>query len=318
MSIKLLNSSVLDTSLNKYLNQIHGIPFLSAEEEADLTYRWRNNRDISAAQTLVVSHLKLVVKVAFRFQNYGLPLIDLISEGNIGLMKAVKKFNPEMKCRLSTYALWWIKAAIQDYILKSWSLVKVASTQMKKKLFYSLNKVKHKLGLLNTSTDVTNTTESGMQIDNQLTTLAQENNTSALTDNSSHSLTQVKNKKAFSSEFDYIRASNVLSLNQSYGEEGQQNELIDILEQEDYVNQEDVLIEKEKDQNKSAILKEAIKTLSFREKHILSQRYLSATPVTLDDLAKHYRISRERVRQIEESAMNKLKKLAQKQCHLFT
>ena len=281
----LVNASLYDSSLAHYLSQLPGILKLDLAKERELTKRWCENSDVKAAHELVVSHLPLVVKIAFCFKNYGLPLSDLISEGNIGLMKAVKKFKREMKCRLSTYALWWIKASIQEYILKTWSFVKIGTSALKKRLFYNLKNVEKKI--VDQGEVKQNTEEGG----NSIAVGGSSNTFHPL------SLPEI-------TDTDINKAAYVTSLNYEYDDSGV--EFIETVSNESDVRQDDALIKKENNSKMIEALRFGIQKLTERERSIISQRRLQDKPVTLDILAQKYEISKERVRQIEQRAMEKL------------
>jgi RNA polymerase sigma-32 factor len=266
-----------EVGLPKYLKEIMSIPILSAAEEYRLAVQWRDGLDIKAAHTLVVSHIKLVVKIAQTFKGYGLPIMDLISEGNIGLMKAVKKFNPDMGYRLATYAMWWIKATIQDYILKSWSLVKIGTSAMHKKIFFNLKKVKEQL--FNSEND------NGHYIDQDLSLLL------------GVSEDQLKHVE---------RSISTVSLQDHTDQEGL-SERMDSFVAEDEDKLEDTMIELHDKNNQLFQLSNAINCLSERESEIVKARYLKDEPDTLQDLSKRFKVSRERIRQIEEKALAKIR-----------
>lgn len=272
-----------DATLTRYLQEIKRFPCLEADEEYMLAKRWADYKDLDSAHKLVTSHLRLVAKIAVGFRGYGLPMIELVSEGNIGLMQAVKRFNPELGFRLSTYAIWWIKAAIQEYILRSWSLVKIGTTAAQKKLFFNLRKIKKRL------LSVEGRSLSGSDID----TIATELNVSA------QEVVEM-NQRMSGGDF---------SLNTPIGEEGE-GDLIDMLP-EGRNNQEVAMAETEERSQKHALLVSAMEQLSPRERHIVSERWLKEEPATLEDLRQIYNISRERVRQIEARAMEKLQQIMQ-------
>lgn len=259
-----LPSTSTELSISSYMQQVKKFPMLSQEEESNLVNSWIKNNDLKAAHKLVTSHLRLVVKMALKFRNYGLPLMDIISEGNIGLMKAVKKFKPEKGNRLSTYAMWWIKASIQDYIVKSWSMVKIGSGVLQKKLFSSVANFKRKYGSIDTEVE---------KVDSIL-----ENSYQAV------------------------------SLNEKLGKE-EGTEFIDTISDCTQTQEENVADMQVKNFRVN-ILKNAISTLNDREQDIIKQRKLSENPVTLDILSKKYNVSSERIRQIEESALKKIKSFA--------
>ncbi|MCC8417466.1 MAG: RNA polymerase sigma factor RpoH [Rickettsia endosymbiont of Bryobia graminum] len=270
-----------ESGFYQYLQKINKVPSLSQEEEFTLAKAYLNDDDLNAAHRLVTSHLKLVAKIAVSYKNYGLPISELVSEGNIGLMQAVKKFNPDLGFRLSTYAIWWIKAAIQEYVLKSWSLVKIGTTSAQKKLFFSLGKIKQKITKLY-SRSVT---------DQDFTQIADE-----LGVNQS----DVREMNSRLSGPD-------LSLNNTINStENNDSELIEFLP-ETRPNQESRLISQEIAVKKHNLLTEAMKTLNERELHILTERKLTDSPKTLDTLSTEYNISKERIRQIENAAFEKVK-----------
>lgn len=265
------------TSLSVYLREIARFPMLSADKEYMLAQRYRNYNDLQAAHELTTSHLRLAAKVALSFRHYGLPLADLISEANIGLMQAIKKFDPDKGFRLSTYAIWWIKAAISDFILKSWSLVKIGTVATQKRLFYNLGKIKAKLGLYQ-STDLDDETVS--KISTQL---------------------GVSEKDVWDME---QRLHGDTSLNEfafDDSEEEKQSLLTD-----NTPTLEESFIENQEQSIRNKKLASAIATLSEREQEIIKARFLSDTPSTLEDLGKQFNISRERVRQIESKAFKKI------------
>ncbi len=268
-----------DIGLGRYLQEINAIPFLEEGEEYSLARSWRAEGDVKAAHRLVTSHLKLVAKIAMGFRGYGLPVMELISEGNIGLMQAVKRFDPDRGFRLATYAMWWIKASIQEYVLRSWSLVKIGTTAAQKRLFFNLRKVKRKIN----AADDTNLLPSDLQ------QIAHELNVSE---------DDVK-------EMNMRLAGTDHYLNDSIGGDEHGGEWIDFLE-EASDNQEITLLEHQETSHKTALLASAMSTLNDRERHIIHERHLKEPAATLEDLSQHYGISRERVRQIEARAMEKL------------
>jgi len=265
--------------LSNYLVRIKKFPMLDSEEEYMLARRWRNRGDLKSAEKLVTSHLRLVAKIAMGYRGYGLPVAELVSEGNIGLMKAVKKFDPEKGFKLATYAMWWIKASIQEYILRSWSLVKIGTTTAQKKLFFNLKKIKNQIA---------------PKSENDL-------------------------KKEHVDEIaDRLNVSNedVISMNRRLsGREKSLNDLIgeDGDEWQDWLTDKSMDQELKTSQNqefkqKQNLFEESIHILNDREKEILYARRLSEEPTTLDELSKKYKISRERIRQIENKAFEKLQK----------
>jgi RNA polymerase sigma-32 factor len=270
----------LHSSFNKYLQDINKIPSLAKEEEFILAKQYLEMQNLEAAHKLVTSHLKLVAKIAMKYKNYGLPISELVSEGNIGLMQAVKKYNPDLGFRLSTYAMWWIKASIQDYVLKSWSLVKIGTTSAQKKLFFSLGKIKHK-------------------ITNIYARSVNEDDYPNIANELGVSIKEV-------SEMNQRLSGPDMSLNHSM-KQGNDNssEMIEYL-RESKPSQEEVLFNKQQFTNQKHILIEAMKVLNQREIKILTARKLNESPLTLDTLSNKYKISKERVRQIENKAFQKI------------
>ena len=265
--------------LSAYLAQIKKFPMLDAEEEYMLAKNWKSTGNIKSAEKLVTSHLRLVAKIAMGYKGYGLPVNEMISEGNIGLMQAVKKFEPEKGFRLATYAMWWIKASIQEYILRSWSLVKIGTTTAQKKLFFNLKKIKNQIAPR---------TEGDLR----------KEHVSEIADKLNVSEEEVvsMNRRLSGKEH---------SLNAQIGEDG--DEWQDwIVDKE--MDQELQLAQKEEMNQRKDLLKDSIKILNDREKEILYSRRLNDEPTTLEDLSKKYKISRERIRQIENKAFEKLQK----------
>jgi len=265
--------------LSAYLEQIKKFPMLAAEEEYMLAKNWKTTGNIKAAEKLVTSHLRLVAKIAMGYRGYGLPINEMISEGNVGLMQAVKKFEPEKGFRLATYAMWWIRASIQEYVLRSWSLVKIGTTTAQKKLFFNLKKIKNKIA---PQSEGDLKPEHVSEIANKL-------------DVNEHEVISM-NRRLSGKEF---------SLNAQVGEDGDE--------------WQDWLIDKELDHDlkfaqqeemgqRQSLLKDSIKILNDREKEILYSRRLNDEPTTLEDLSKKYKVSRERVRQIENKAFEKIQK----------
>jgi RNA polymerase sigma-32 factor len=267
-------------SLSRYLRQIQRYPMLSAEEEVVLARAWRDHQDIEARHKLVASHLRLVTKIAMGYRGYGLPVSDLISEGSFGMIQATKRFDPDRGFRLSTYAMWWIRAAVQEYILHNWSLVKMGTTSAQKKLFFNLRRLKGQIKAI----------EDGDLQPAQVTRIA-------------HVLDVT--------EQDVISMNRRLgapdhSLNMAAGEDDKlewQDELV-----ETNPGQEAVYAEHEEHNERKMLLSSALTTLTERELHILTERRLKENPVTLGDLSVQYGVSRERVRQIEVRAVQKLQK----------
>ena len=265
-------------SLCYYLQQIKKFPMLSQKEEISLARKWIKKGDTAAAHKLVTSHLRLVARIAMGYKGYGLPITELISEGNIGLMQAVKKYDPEKGFRLSTYAMWWIRAAIQEYVLKSWSLVKIGTTAAQKKLFFNLKKIKNQLTSYN----------DGSLKPDQVKEIAEILDVTEA---------EVSDMEGRISGTDY-------SLNAIVSDDGE-SEWQDWLVDED-ADQEVKLAEREELSKRKNLLSKAINILNDREQEIISARKLSEIPKTLEELSKTYKISRERVRQIEEKAFAKL------------
>jgi len=266
--------------LSIYLAQIKKFPMLDAEEEYMLAKNWRENGNLKSAHKLVTSHLRLVAKIAMGYRGYGLPVNELISEGNLGLMQAVKKFDPEKGFRLATYAMWWIKAAIQEYVLRSWSLVKMGTTTAQKKLFFNLKKIKNQIAV----------GQDGDLRNEQVKEISKRLNVG------SHEVVNM-NRRMMGRE---------KSLNDpiKIGETDEwQDWLVD-----DSLDQELIISQKQEYDEKKELLNSAMKILNEREKEIITARRLSEEPKTLEDLSKKYKISRERIRQIETKAFEKLQK----------
>ena len=266
--------------LSLYLTQIKKFPMLDAEEEYMLAKNWKERGNLKAAHKLVTSHLRLVAKIAMGYRGYGLPVNEMISEGNIGLMQAVKKFDPDKGFRLATYAMWWIKAAIQEYVLRSWSLVKMGTTTAQKKLFFNLKKLKNKIAPEQEG-DLRN--EQVEEISKRLNVNSEE--------------VVNMNRRMMGHE---------KSLNDpvKFGETDEwQDWLVD-----DQMDQELVMSQKQEFDDKKELLYQSIEILNEREKEILEERRLTDKPKTLEELSKKYKISRERIRQIETKAFEKLQK----------
>jgi len=266
--------------LSIYLSQIKKFPMLDAEEEYMLAKNWRENGNLQSAHKLVTSHLRLVAKIAMGYRGYGLPVNELISEGNVGLMQAVKKFDPEKGFRLATYAMWWIKAAIQEYVLRSWSLVKMGTTTAQKKLFFNLKKIKKQIAA----------GQEGDLRDEQVEEISKR------LDVDSHEVINM-NRRMMGQE---------KSLNDPI-KSGETDEWQDWLV-DDSLDQELIVSQKQEYDDKKELLNNAMKILNEREKEIIIARRLSEEPKTLEDLSKKYKISRERIRQIETKAFEKLQK----------
>ena len=265
--------------LSVYLDQIKKFPMLDAEEEYMLAKNWKTTGNVKSAEKLVTSHLRLVAKIAMRYKGYGLPMNEIISEGNVGLMQAVKKFEPEKGFRLATYAMWWIKASIQEYILRSWSLVKIGTTTAQKKLFFNLKKLKNQIAPKN---------EGDLKKD-EVEKIA---NTLDVSEDEVISM----NRRLSGKE---------QSLNAPIGEDG--DEWQDWVVDKEMDQELKIAHQEELDQRKD-LLQDSIKILNDREKEILYARRLNEDPSTLEDLSKKYKISRERIRQIENKAFEKLQK----------
>ena len=265
--------------LSAYLSQIKKFPMLAAEEEYMLAKNWRTTGNIKSAEKLVTSHLRLVAKIAMGYRGYGLPVNEMISEGNVGLMQAVKKFKPEKGFRLATYAMWWIKASIQEYIMRSWSLVKIGTTTAQKKLFFNLKKIKNKIAPKSEG------------------------------DLKDEHVTEIANKLAVSKDevvsMNRRLSGKELSLNSPIGEGG--DEWQDWIEDKG-LDHELKFAQREEMKQRKNLLTDSIKILNDREKEIIYARRLNDKPTTLEDLSKKYKISRERVRQIENKAFEKLQK----------
>ena len=265
--------------LSAYLEQIKKFPMLDAEEEYMLAKNWKETGNLKSAEKLVTSHLRLVAKIAMKYRGYGLPLNEMISEGNVGLMQAVKKFEPDKGFRLATYAMWWIKASIQEYILRSWSLVKIGTTTAQKKLFFNLKKIKNQIAPKSEGDlkkeDVKNIADRLDVSEDEVVSM---------------------NRRLSGKEH---------SLNARVGEDGDQWQdwLVD-----KEMDQELKFAQKEEMEQRKCLLKDSIKILNQREKEILYSRRLTDDPVTLEDLSKKFKISRERIRQIENKAFEKLQK----------
>jgi len=269
--------------LSRYLDEIRKFPMLEPTEEFMLAKRWREHGDRDAAHRLVTSHLRLVAKIAMGYRGYGLPIAEVVSEGNVGLMQAVKRFDPDKGFRLATYAMWWIKAAIQEYILRSWSLVKMGTTANQKKLFFNLRKAKGRISALD---------EGDLRPDQ---------------------VKQIATRLGVT-EQDVVdmnrRLGGDASLNAPLREEGEgewQDWLVD-----DSASQEQTLVAEEEGQNRLAALRDALSVLNPRERRIFEARRLAEDPITLEDLSSEFGVSRERVRQIEVRAFEKIQDAVKK------
>ena len=280
MAVNSLTVMSPEGGLSRYLSEIRKFPMLAKDEEFMLAKRWQEHQDPDAAHRLITSHLRLVAKIAMGYRGYGLPIGEVISEGNVGLMQAVKKFEPDKGFRLATYAMWWIRASIQEYILRSWSLVKMGTTAAQKKLFFNLRKAKSRISAL----------EEGDLRPDQVQIIA---------------------KRLGVTEQDVIdmnrRLGGDASLNAPIREEGDSGEWQDWLV-DDSDSQEAVLAQSEELENRRSALSDALGVLNERERRIFEARRLVDDPVTLEDLAAEFGVSRERVRQIEVRAFEKVQK----------
>jgi RNA polymerase sigma-32 factor len=269
-----------ESGITRYLAEIRRVPMLEPQDEFMLAKRWREHGDHEAAHKLVNSHLRLVAKIAMGYRGYGLPISEVIAEGNVGLMQGVKRFEPDKGFRLATYAMWWIRAAIQEYILRSWSLVKMGTTANQKKLFFNLRKAKSKISVL----------EEGDLRPDQVKLIA---------------------KRLGVTEQDVVdmnrRLGGDVSLNAPIRDDGNSGEWQDWLVDE-VSDQETRLVEDEESDNRSKALGEALSVLNERERRIFEARRLADDPITLEDLAAEFGVSRERVRQIEVRAFEKVQK----------
>lgn len=264
--------------LARYLREISRFPMLTVQEEYTLAKRWQEEADLEAAHALVTSHLRLVAKIAMQYRGYGLPVADLIAEGNIGLMHAVKKFDPELGHRLSTYALWWIRASMQDYILKSWSMVKIGTSSMRKSLFFNLRKIKSKLLALEGKADINDDVEN---------------------------IAKMLNVSRYDvMDMDVRLSQGDASLDEPLGEG--ESALGDTLAALGDGHEVKMIAQNEHD-HKMRLLYQGMSNLTEREKDIVKERLLKEPAMTLDVLSQKYGVSRERIRQIEEKAMQKLR-----------
>ena len=280
MNVTTLSS---EGGLSRYLREIWQFPILEKDQEYMLAYRLRDEGDVSAAHDLVTSHLRLVAKIAMGYRGYGLPVSDLISEGNIGLMKAVKKFDPDRGFRLSTYAIWWIKASITEYVLKSWSMVKMGTVASQKKLFFSLRRIKSQLKIH----------DNGELSDEQAGRISEAVGVT-------ETEVQHMNRRLYSRDL----SLNAPMSNSDEGSAEFQDSLVD-----NRPSPESLVGEREELSVRSAMLERALSELPERERHILIERRLKDDPVTLEELGTEYGISRERIRQLEVRAFDKLQKL---------
>lgn len=281
MAVNSLSVMSPDGGLSRYLTEIRKFPMLPKDEEFMLAQRWKEHQDSEAAHKMVTSHLRLVAKIAMGYRGYGLPIGEVISEGNVGLMQAVKKFEPDKGFRLATYAMWWIRASIQEYILRSWSLVKMGTTAAQKKLFFNLRKAKSQIAAF----------QEGDLRPEQVSAIATKLG---------------------------VLDSEVISMNRRLSgpdaslnaplRSDSESEWQDWLADEEQVSQETMVAENEEKSLRMSLLEEAMVELTDRERHILTERRLKDEPTTLEELAAQYGVSRERVRQIEVRAFEKLQK----------
>lgn len=269
-----------EQGLNRYLSEIRKYPMLEKQEEFMLAKRWREDGHTGSAERMVTSHLRLVAKIAMGYRGYGLPIGEVISEGNVGLMQAVKKFDPDKGFRLSTYAMWWIRASIQEYVLRSWSLVKMGTTAAQKKLFFNLRRMKGEMKAI----------EDGDLKPEQIKKIATQLN--------------VKDKEVISMNRRMLSGGDA-SLNVTIGGEDGGSQWQDWLKDETD-SQEEVLADSQEFDARMDLLQDAMADLNDRERHIIAERRLSDKPKTLEELAQVYSISRERIRQIEARAFEKL------------
>jgi RNA polymerase sigma-32 factor len=281
MAVSSLTVMSPEGGLSRYLNEIRKFPMLAKDEEFMLAKRWQEHEDPEAAHRLVTSHLRLVAKIAMGYRGYGLPIGEVISEGNVGLMQAVKKFDPDRGFRLATYAMWWIRASIQEYILRSWSLVKMGTTAAQKKLFFNLRKVKSEISAL----------EEGDLRPDQVSLIATK--------------LGVLDEEVIS--MNRRLSGGDASLNAPLRSDGE-SEWQDWLVDDTTPSQETVVADNEERSIRMSLLEEAMTELTDRERHILTERRLKDDPTTLEELAAQYGVSRERVRQIEVRAFEKLQK----------
>ena len=279
-------------NLQHYLGEIKKFPVLSKEEEFELATDWVKNKNLQSAHKLVTSHLRLVSKIALGYRGYGLPLSDLVAEGNIGLMRSVKKFDPDKGFRLSTYAMWWIKASMQEYILRSWSLVKIGTTSAQKKLFFNLRKIRNKITMLENHSD--NDSKGGLSQD-------MVSNIATQLDVSEQDVVDMNN-----------RMGRDMSLNTPVSHDDGSGEWQDWLE-DGSSSQEETFIDNQITSQRQALLSDAMQTLNEREQEIITARRLQDKAQTLEELSEKYNISRERIRQIENRAIEKLQQHIAKQ-----
>ncbi|MCJ7422245.1 RNA polymerase sigma factor RpoH [Sphingomicrobium astaxanthinifaciens] len=285
-----------EDGLNRYLSEIKKFPILTPEDEFMLAVRWKEHGDTEAAAQLVNSHLRLVAKIAMGYRGYGLPVSELISEGNIGLMQGVKKFDPDRGFRLATYAMWWIRASIQEFILRSWSLVKMGTTAAQKKLFFNLRRMKNQIEAF----------EEGDLHPDDVTKIATELGVSE------DDVVSMNRRMARGGD-------SSLNAPMRSGDEDGESQWMDLLHSEEPL-QDELVADAEERQVRHDLLMQAMDALNEREQHILTERRLSENPKTLEDLSQVYGVSRERIRQIEVRAFEKLQaalvKMAEEQRYL--
>ena len=272
-------TNFIDNDSKSFVKKAMSLPLLEEDHELDLAYKWKDNKDEKALHELIQAHMRLVVSYAIKYKNYGLSMGDLIQEGNIGLMKAAQKFEPNRGFRFSTYASWWIRASIQDFLLKHWSIVRIATTSKQKSLFFSLRRLKQKINGTDSGNIEYNTAEN-IASDLNISTSAVVNMDSRITQNDS-------------------------SLNKKISDDGE-DEFLSLLEDED-ARPDEIIFAKNELNHKKDMVSQAISSLDDRETQIINERHLSENPKTLEYLGEKLKISKERVRQIEKNAMNKMK-----------
>ena len=272
-------TNFIDNDSKSFVKKAMSLPLLEEDHELDLAYKWKDNKDEKALHELIQAHMRLVVSYAIKYKNYGLSMGDLIQEGNIGLMKAAQKFEPNRGFRFSTYASWWIRASIQDFLLKHWSIVRIATTSKQKSLFFSLRRLKQKINGTDSGNIDYNTAEN-IASDLNISTSAVVNMDSRITQNDS-------------------------SLNKKISDDGE-DEFLSLLEDED-ARPDEIIFAKNELNHKKDMVSQAISSLDDRETQIINERHLSENPKTLEYLGEKLKISKERVRQIEKNAMNKMK-----------
>ena len=272
-------NNFIDNESKSFVKKAMSLPLLEEKHELDLANKWKNKNDENALHELIQAHMRLVVSYAVKYKNYGLSLNDLIQEGNIGLMKAAQKFEPNKGFRFSTYASWWIRASIQDFLLKHWSIVRIATTSKQKSLFFSLRRLKQKING-NENGNIDFNTAENIASDLNISTSAVVNMDSRITQNDS-------------------------SLNKKISEDGE-DEFLSLLEDEN-ARPDNIIFAKDEIDHKKTMVNNAIDSLDDRETQIINERHLSENPKTLEYLGKKLKISKERVRQIEKNAMNKMK-----------